>query len=62
MLTNKENYTDINEVKKIIDSEKLSSYNLNNTSIKPNEVGILLEGSKWKVYTSDARANPISEK
>jgi hypothetical protein len=54
---------DINEVKKIKDFEKLSSYNLNkNNSIKPNEIGFLLEGSKWKVYTSDARANPISEK
>ncbi|MFB3167576.1 Imm59 family immunity protein [Neobacillus sp. 179-C4.2 HS] len=48
---------------KIIQNEKLQNLNwFDDHKIKPNEVGIREKANKWKVYTSDERANPISEK
>lgn len=47
----------------IIQNEKLQNLNwFDDHKIKPNEVGISVKANKWKVYTSDERANPISEK
>jgi hypothetical protein len=47
----------------IIRDEKLKNFNwYGEQDIKPNEVGIREKGNKWNVYTSDERANPISEK
>lgn len=48
----------------IIKTEKLEGFNWFNNygKISPNEVGIREKDNKWVVYTSDERANPISEK
>ncbi len=47
----------------IIQNEKLQNFNwFDDHTIKSNEVGISKKADKWKVYTSDERANPISEK
>ncbi|MBY0146864.1 Imm59 family immunity protein [Neobacillus niacini] len=47
----------------IIQNEKLQNLNwFDDHKIKPNEVGIRETANKWYVYTSDERANPISEK
>jgi hypothetical protein len=47
----------------IIQNEKYMNLNwFDDHNIKPNEVGISEKANKWIVYTSDERANPISEK
>jgi hypothetical protein len=47
----------------IIQNEKLQNLNwFDDHTINPNEVGISEKANKWQVYTSDERANPISEK
>jgi hypothetical protein len=47
----------------IIQNERLQNLNwFDDHNIKPNEVGISERANKWKVYTSDERANPISVK
>lgn len=52
-----------NEIEKIIHIENLRHYNwFQDNSIRPNEVGIKENNGRWFVYTSDERANPITEK
>jgi hypothetical protein len=47
----------------IIQNEKLQNLNwFDDHKIKPNEVGIREKANKWKVYTTEEWANPISEK
>jgi len=47
----------------IIITEKLSHYNYyNDRDMQPREVGIREQANKWSVYTSDEKANPVSEK
>jgi hypothetical protein len=47
----------------IIQNEKLQYLNwFDDHKMNPNEIGISEKANKWIVYTSDERANPISEK
>ena len=47
----------------IIKIEKLKHYNWYDAhDVNPNEVGIRESVDKWTVYTSDERANPVSER
>ena len=47
----------------IIRDENLKFFNwFDDHEIKPDEVGISQEEDKWTVYSSDERANPVSEK
>ncbi|MDQ0885078.1 hypothetical protein QFZ81_000166 [Paenibacillus sp. V4I9] len=47
----------------IMKDEEMKHFNwYDDHDIKPNEVGIRERANKWNVYTSDERANPISEK
>ncbi|MBM7691680.1 hypothetical protein JOC77_001087 [Peribacillus deserti] len=51
------------DVMDVIKNEKLEDYNwFDDHNIKQDEVGIRTDGNTWLVYTSDERANPISEK
>jgi Immunity protein 59 len=50
------------EVLKIIDKEKLRSFNwFGDHNIRPNEVVIRKVSTKWSVYTTDERESAISE-
>jgi len=51
------------EAMEIVKVEKLKHYNwYDNHDINSNEVGIRKRANQWSVYSSDERANPISEK
>ena len=53
----------IEKAMEIIQEEELKYFNwYDDHDIKSNEVGIRKKASKWFVYTSDERANPISGK